>query len=644
MNLLVISPAPAIADSLRAAIAGAGYAVVHSSSAKDALAVCAPGAAAAVFVHAEKADAELATTVAELRGAGYLPVYAVSQSTDPEWEERVYLAGASFVFRLPWRTHLLLCHLGSRPSRLSSRPPFTLPAPPANPGSPSSPNRRLLESLHEFAGLLRDTHQPERFTEEFLNRIREALALNRVALYTRPSAASSTAWECTFAAGVEPRLWRNVSLPLDRGLAAWMLEHAVSLSIHTVERFGLDPSVRDELLSLGMQTAVPVQARDEFVGVLLLGAKVTGLPLTNEELELVYLLMLELGQSLQNARLHHDLSRERTFLSTLSENLGSGCAVFGRDLTVRHVNRRMAAACGGVLPGEFSHRALPAELASLVFQVARGLVKSGETTLRTGDVTTLFQVSLMEPDREMVLVVASDITRLAASHTAALATKEKEMLERMGAQFVHDVRNSLTHLSTMAQLLPNSRGDQTFLGELELALRRDTRRILRHADLLHVLSLPLPPPGEPTGVPEAIRSAWQSLCAEQPDIDPAALSVLPLEDPCLVRVEHGVLRRAFFELLHNAWLSARSGAPLRIRLSCERVGADWQLTFEDNGLGFSPDIIASATSPFVTTRNQGLGLGLTLVKKVATESSGTIRLASSPLGGASVTLTLPASP
>jgi C4-dicarboxylate-specific signal transduction histidine kinase len=44
----------------------------------------------------------------------------------------------------------------------------------------------------------------------------------------------------------------------------------------------------------------------------------------------------------------------------------------------------------------------------------------------------------------------------------------------------------------------------------------------------------------------------------------------------------------------------------------------------------------------VTTRNQGLGLGLTLAEKFARESGGTLTIAESKkLGGAAVNLVLP---
>jgi C4-dicarboxylate-specific signal transduction histidine kinase len=53
-------------------------------------------------------------------------------------------------------------------------------------------------------------------------------------------------------------------------------------------------------------------------------------------------------------------------------------------------------------------------------------------------------------------------------------------------------------------------------------------------------------------------------------------------------------------------------------------------------------MIGTATSPFVTTRNQGLGLGLTLAEKFARESGGSLSIAGSKkLGGAAVTLVLP---
>jgi two-component system sensor histidine kinase AtoS len=50
------------------------------------------------------------------------------------------------------------------------------------------------------------------------------------------------------------------------------------------------------------------------------------------------------------------------------------------------------------------------------------------------------------------------------------------------------------------------------------------------------------------------------------------------------------------------------------------------LRWRDGGPGLSPEVIQKATEPFYTTRNTGVGLGLSIADKVVSEHHGFLRL------------------
>lgn len=64
------------------------------------------------------------------------------------------------------------------------------------------------------------------------------------------------------------------------------------------------------------------------------------------------------------------------------------------------------------------------------------------------------------------------------------------------------------------------------------------------------------------------------------------------------------------------------------------------VTVRDNGPGFDPDILARALTPFATTKEEGLGLGLALARSTA-ETHGGQLVVESTGGGAAVSFTLP---
>ena len=64
----------------------------------------------------------------------------------------------------------------------------------------------------------------------------------------------------------------------------------------------------------------------------------------------------------------------------------------------------------------------------------------------------------------------------------------------------------------------------------------------------------------------------------------------------------------------------------------------------DAGTGFSPDTARRATEPFFSTRNVGLGLGLTVTRKIVEDHAGRLEIPASGTGASgSVKISLPLS-
>jgi signal transduction histidine kinase len=63
---------------------------------------------------------------------------------------------------------------------------------------------------------------------------------------------------------------------------------------------------------------------------------------------------------------------------------------------------------------------------------------------------------------------------------------------------------------------------------------------------------------------------------------------------------------------------------------------------QDNGAGFPPEAVDKAPEPFFTTRNVGLGLGLTVSRKIVETHHGKLSILRPPTGRAGIVrLSLP---
>jgi signal transduction histidine kinase len=68
------------------------------------------------------------------------------------------------------------------------------------------------------------------------------------------------------------------------------------------------------------------------------------------------------------------------------------------------------------------------------------------------------------------------------------------------------------------------------------------------------------------------------------------------------------------------------------------------VTVTDSGHGMTPEEIAAAFEPYFSTKDTGLGLGLSLTRKIVEDHGGVISLSSDPGRGTTACIILPLLP
>ena len=117
---------------------------------------------------------------------------------------------------------------------------------------------------------------------------------------------------------------------------------------------------------------------------------------------------------------------------------------------------------------------------------------------------------------------------------------------------------------------------------------------------------------------------------------------LNLEDePMPVALDRTMLYRVLSNLTANAAQAAAEKDKPVVRVSARKQGSECVLEVEDNGPGIPLRLRQSIFDPYVTTKKEGTGLGLTIVKKVIIDHGGSIEVDSSSLGGATFRVRLP---
>ena len=121
-----------------------------------------------------------------------------------------------------------------------------------------------------------------------------------------------------------------------------------------------------------------------------------------------------------------------------------------------------------------------------------------------------------------------------------------------------------------------------------------------------------------------------------------SLQVLVPDDAFLAAFDRQMLRQVLANLVRNAAQASRNRTePTNIVIRLEADGDGWAILVDDDGPGVPEAMRASIFDPYFTTKTDGAGLGLSIVKKIVVEHGGTIDVGSSPLGGARFRLRLP---
>ncbi len=112
-----------------------------------------------------------------------------------------------------------------------------------------------------------------------------------------------------------------------------------------------------------------------------------------------------------------------------------------------------------------------------------------------------------------------------------------------------------------------------------------------------------------------------------------------LTDDCAIRCNLDAVSGALLNLVNNSLQASKEPADISIRF--ERNEHQLHITILDNGEGVDPAIKENLNAMFFTTKEQGTGIGLSVVRIVAQSHGGSFSLSNRDEGGACARLSLP---
>ncbi len=224
------------------------------------------------------------------------------------------------------------------------------------------------------------------------------------------------------------------------------------------------------------------------------------------------------------------------------------------------------------------------------------------------------------------------------SQKALLQAEKMAAAGRLTASIAHEINNPLQavrnclHLAGRDGLTEEKQAEYFSLAQTEL--ERLTTTVQRMLDFYR------PGKVKPTEVDLAqIFDHVLGLMATQ--LQKREISVqtnLPKDLPP-VRAVGAQLQQVFLNLILNAYDAMPGGGKLEI--SAKKQGESVEIKFRDNGIGVAPEDQANIFEPFISTKEGGTGLGLTVSYNIIATLGGELELIPCEQTGACFQVTLP---
>ncbi len=332
--------------------------------------------------------------------------------------------------------------------------------------------------------------------------------------------------------------------------------------------------------------------------------------------------------------------RQRLFDSVLT-SVTSGVVGLDPDGTVAFVNR----SAERLLGWHETHRADPIMVAVPEFgevfdrlrNEGREVVQQEVKVIREGRLEHLL-VRLSTRRRadgslEGYVVAFDDVTDLVSAQRMAAWGD-------VARRIAHEIKNPLTPIQLSAERIKRKfarqldEADAEKLEEMTGVIVRQTDGLRRIVDEFSKFARMPEPERRPEDLGDLLRGAILLQDSGQPNV--TFRTDLPRQK-MPSELDAGMIGQAFTNLIKNAGEATESliqkGAPEgyrpEIRVEGEIDGNDAVIRIIDNGIGL-PEDRARLFEPYVTTRNEGTGLGLPIVKKIIEEHGGTLHLEDAP--------------
>jgi two-component system, LuxR family, sensor kinase FixL len=223
-----------------------------------------------------------------------------------------------------------------------------------------------------------------------------------------------------------------------------------------------------------------------------------------------------------------------------------------------------------------------------------------------------------------------------------LASERLAAINELVAGLAHESRNALQQISACAEMLAMEFKHLPDALDLVAGMQDAEDRLHRLFEDMRIYATPLYRERRQCEIADLWRNAWAALVASRPGRQLRFVEHLA-PGTAAANVAVNYLERAFVKIFENSLDACKD--PVEIEVSTAPAEINQRpavrVSVRDSGTGFTTAAMARAFEPFYTSKAQGTGLGLPIVRRIIEAHGGKVDVENVPKGGAVVHLSLP---
>ncbi|MFO8058767.1 MAG: ATP-binding protein [bacterium] len=350
--------------------------------------------------------------------------------------------------------------------------------------------------------------------------------------------------------------------------------------------------------------------------------------------------------------INEELEQRRRYMETVLAHIGAGVMSIDPDNRLSTVNppaRQMLGTEGKDLtPGKPISEVLKPEEKQILDSLVEELANTGGEIVQR-------QVTMVREDRSYVVLITLSRLRDAGGRNLGIVLVADDMTELIRAhramawrevarRIAHEIKNPLTPIKLSAQRLERRFSDMEDQEEARV-FSESVNTIIAQTDELKKLvnefslfaRLPSTRP-----VPENLHEIIKEVLPLYRDSHPSIGFRLVLDEKLPeLELDREQMKRVFINLLDNAVSSINDGGEIAIETAYNQQIQVVRIEIRDTGCGIPAHLKDRLFDPYYSTKEEGSGLGLTIVQRIISDHYGYIRVMDNEPAGTKIVIELP---